>query len=178
MASAKLDFPAFKKQASKKKKVYTKFLRGLYNRKNKKEINKWANELDKEAFKKIDCLECGNCCKTMTPTYLKSDIKRIAKHLNMSVSAYHEKYLTTEKGSKDIINKSIPCQFLQPDNKCGIYEIRPVDCSGFPHTHKKDPGFIGSYTVNRDFFWRCPIVYHVVDGIFEKVMADKKEVGR
>ncbi|HQV01310.1 MAG TPA: YkgJ family cysteine cluster protein, partial [Bacteroidia bacterium] len=95
----------------------------------------------------------------------------ISKHLNLTVAAFTDKYL--ERDKKDWVNKQQPCQFLGSDNKCSIYEIRPVDCAGFPHTHKNNPGFVGASSVNRDFFWRCPIVYHVVDSIFDKVVNQK-----
>lgn len=167
MESRNINLKAFKLKAGRKKKVYMTFLKGIHNRKEHSQINKMAIKFDKEAFKKIDCLSCGNCCKTMTPTFLPSDIKRIAKHQKISTKEFHERYLMKDK--KDLVNKNVPCQFLGTDNKCSIYAIRPADCSGFPHTHKSNPGFVAAATTNREFFWRCPIVYHVVDSIFQKV---------
>ena len=164
-----VDLPAFKKLAARKKKIYTSFLRGVHNRKNRNQIDKMALELHTEAFAKIDCLDCGNCCKTMTPTYLPSDIKRIAKHMGMTPKAYTEKY-TYVDDIGDVMNRSVPCHFLLPDNKCSIYEIRPVDCRGFPHTNKKSRPFVHSASVNKEFFWRCPAVFHIVDNIYNRVI--------
>ena len=96
------DLKAFKRKASTKKKAYTTFLKGLHRRPETKKIDKWARELDKEAFTKIDCLSCGNCCKTMTPTFLPADIKRISKHLAMTPAAFEIKYL--EKSGKELVN--------------------------------------------------------------------------
>ena len=149
MTSRNIDLKAFKLKASRKKKTYMTFLKGVHKRKERKQIDKWARELDKEAFTKIDCLSCGNCCKTMTPTFLPSDVKRIAKHQKISTREFHERYL--EKDGKDLVNKKVPCQFLNPDNKCSIYAIRPVDCRGFPHTHKANPGFVVASSVNQTF---------------------------
>lgn len=163
-----VDLAVFKKVASKNKRKYMSFLHGVHLRKNKKQIDKMALALHTEAFKKIDCLDCGNCCKTMTPTYLKSDIKRIAKHLKMSPKQFEEKY-TYEDKTGDIMNKNVPCQFLQPDNKCSIYALRPVDCRGFPHTNNPRKSFTYSYNVNKEFFWRCPAVYHIVERIYSAV---------
>jgi uncharacterized protein len=93
---------------------------------------------DKQAWKEVDCLTCANCCKTMSPTYTLADIKRISTHLGMSVAAFKEKYLYKDKKDGDWMNVKQPCQFLNlADNKCSIYEIRPADCSGFPHHDKK-----------------------------------------
>ena len=168
MESRNIDLKSFKIKAGKNKKVYTTFLKGLHNRPETKKIDKLARELDKEAFEKIDCLSCGNCCKTMTPTFLTADIKRISKHLKITAKEFEVKYL--EKDKKEWVNTKQPCQFLGSDNKCSIYEIRPKDCRGFPHTHVANPGFVGASKTNREFFWRCPIVYHVVDNVYKRVL--------
>lgn len=169
MESRDVVLKSFLIRAGKKKKLYTTFLRGIHKRAGREKIDKLARVLDKQAFAKFDCLTCGHCCKTMTPTYLPADIKRISKHLDISVKEFHDRYLTRD--GKDLVNKMIPCQFLKPDNKCGIYDIRPVDCRGFPHTHKRDPGFVTSAHVNKNFFWRCPIVFHVVDNVYKHVTS-------
>ena len=31
-----------------------------------------------------------------------------------------------------IMTAAVPCPFLTPDNQCGIYYIRPLDCRSFP----------------------------------------------
>ena len=36
----------------------------------------WENE-----FKKTDCLDCGNCCKTTSPIFTDKDIERISKYV-------------------------------------------------------------------------------------------------
>jgi len=36
-----------------------------------KGIQRYAAEADKVAWAKTDCLDCANCCKTMSPTYTK-----------------------------------------------------------------------------------------------------------
>src|SRR5687768_14998328 len=77
-------------------KSYATFLRGLMRRKVRG-VDTLAVSLNNRAFKSIDCLSCANCCKTMSPTYNKADIKRISKHLGMSVSQYHEKYLEKDE---------------------------------------------------------------------------------
>ena len=168
-----VDLKSFKTKAGRNKKLYEKFLRGLYYRKERKQIDNMAPKLNTEAFENIDCLSCGNCCKTMTPTYTKSDLKRIAAHVGMTTKEYYDKYCEKDS-SGDTVHKKTPCHFLQKDNKCSIYAIRPLDCSGFPHMHKRNPGFVGSYTANKEFFHRCPISYYVVDAIYQKVMANNK----
>ena len=158
------------KKNRKQKKTLARFLRGLTHRKFRG-LDAKAIELNKEAYKKVDCLKCANCCKTMHSTWKKAEVKRVAKHMGMSYKKYFDKHLVMEEG--DIMNKKAPCQHLGKDNMCSIYEIRPSDCSGFPHTQNK--GFklyiSGTHIQNMDY---CPITVHVVDGLFNKAMEDKK----
>ena len=159
-----------KKNYRKRKKELTRFLRGLPRRKVRG-LDAKAIALHKEAFEKIDCLKCGNCCKTMNPTWKKAEIKRIAKHVGMTYKEYFAKYLVVEEG--DIMNKNTPCQHLAKDNKCKVYDIRPGDCSGFPHTHNR--GFelyiSGTHIQNIEY---CPATFYVVEKLFEKIITDKK----
>lgn len=117
---------------------------------------------DKQAWKEVDCLTCANCCKTMSPTYTPADIKRISAHLGMKVSAFKEKYLYKDKSEGDWMNTKQPCQFLNlKDNKCSIYDIRPLDCSGFPHHDKKRmTDYTHVYKQNVEY---CPATYKWVE---------------
>ena len=158
-----------KKSFKKNKKEYVKFLKSIDKEKLKiRGLNGLAVGLNKKAFKAIDCLSCANCCKTMTPTYTKTDVKRISKHLGMSVHQYHEKYLEKDK-TGDYMNKLQPCQFLKKDNKCSIYAVRPKDCSGFPHTQSKDfKQFIPDTHIQNIEY--CPITMHVVENMYDIVI--------
>ncbi|TAH43776.1 MAG: YkgJ family cysteine cluster protein [Bacteroidetes bacterium] len=155
----------------KKGKKYTTFLRGLMIRKVRG-MDTLAAELNKEAFKKIDCLDCANCCKTMSPTYTKVDVKRISKHVGMTYNEYFDKYLYKDE-TGDIMNKKTPCQFLKKDNKCAIYPVRPKDCSGFPHTQLKDfKLFItGTHKQNIEY---CPITLNIVERMHEIIIEKGK----
>jgi Fe-S-cluster containining protein len=125
-------------------------------------IGKW----EKEVWKEVECLSCANCCKTMTPTYTPTDLKRISAHFGMTVAAFQKKWLRRERGGdRDWMNKSTPCQFLNlKDNKCSIYAIRPVDCAGFPHLAKDFQDFVHIHHQNVD---SCPATFSLV----QKMMA-------
>lgn len=148
-----------------------KFLRGLEKRKIRG-VDILAQKLNGDAFREIDCLKCANCCKTMAPTFKKAEVKRIATHLGMTYDGYFKKYLKIDKVG-DIMNKYTPCQHLGKDNMCSIYAIRPKDCSGFPHTQKRDfTEFIPeTHIQNVDY---CPATYYVVEKMFEKLGAKKQ----
>lgn len=154
------------KSNSGRRRELKKFLNGLEKR-NIKGADSLAKQINDEAFKSIDCLKCANCCKTMAPTFKKSEVQRIAAHVGMTYDAYFKKYLKVDKEG-DIMNKHTPCQHLGADNKCTVYEIRPKDCSGFPHTHKRDfVEFIPeTHVQNVDY---CPATYYIVDKMFQRL---------
>ncbi|MDI9358880.1 MAG: YkgJ family cysteine cluster protein [Phycisphaerales bacterium] len=136
------------------------------------DIDAVAEELSPVVWKSIDCLQCANCCKKMTPTYTIKDIKRIAKFLNITTATMKSKWLIYDKKAKEWMNASTPCQFLNPkDHKCSIYEVRPFDCSGFPHLIKKkfkDYGHV--HKQNIDY---CPAAYSFVEKL-ESVYTQSK----
>ena len=84
-------------------------------------------EKDAEVWQEVNCLECANCCKTMTPRFSDEDVARISKHLDLDEDAFRRKYLL-QYSTGEWVNLAVPCQFLQSDNKCSIYEQRPEVC--------------------------------------------------
>lgn len=133
---AQIDIGKYKRRAYRKKRTLAKFLQKAAKSKTKGIVNT-LKEVDKEVWQTVACLDCANCCKKMTPTYNRKDINRIAAHFNMTYQTFFDKWLHIDE-NKDIVNTSLPCQFLGKDNKCSIYAIRPDDCAGFPHFVRKD----------------------------------------
>jgi Fe-S-cluster containining protein len=68
--------------------------------------------------------------------------------------------IDTDNG--DVVNQKTPCQWLNlKDNKCDIYEVRPLDCSGFPHHTKKQFDLYNHvYEQNLD---KCPATYKLIE---------------
>jgi Fe-S-cluster containining protein len=155
------------KSRKKNRPAYRTFLRGLIQRKVRG-LDSLSIALNKEAFKKIDCLDCANCCTVMSPTYKKSDVKRIAKHLGMSFQQYYDKYLYKDE-TGDFMNTKTPCQFLKKDKKCSIYPVRPLDCRGFPHTQNKDFKLYISGTHKQNIEY-CPATLHVVERLHQIII--------
>jgi len=129
-------------------------------------LDKKIAALEKEVWKEVDCLSCANCCKTMTPRFNNKDIKRISAHFKMTAGEFQQKWLYRERGGdRDWLNKKNPCQFLDlPTNKCSIYDIRPADCTEFPHLHKKYKDYAHVHKQNVEC---CPATYRLV----QKMMA-------
>src|SRR6187549_994133 len=117
------------KKTGERRKLYKQFLA----RADKNKVLKQLPSLHEEAFEKIDCLQCANCCKNYSPRFKTPDIKRISKHLKMKEGDFIETYLTLDKEG-DYVAKSVPCPFLGSANYCSIYEVRPSDCERFPYT--------------------------------------------
>jgi Fe-S-cluster containining protein len=156
----------FKKQAAKNKRIFRRFLTKLENN-PPRAFNKAIAEVEKQVWMETDCLSCANCCKTMTPTFNKQDLKRISAHFGQTVEEFQKKWLRRERGGeRDWLNKTEPCQFLNlADNKCSIYEIRPADCSGFPHLTKKFKDFVHIHKQNVEY---CPATYKLVEKMMQR----------
>lgn len=152
----------WEKKSADHQKLYKQYL----HRADKRKVLKLLPDLHEEAFEKINCLKCANCCKTYSPRFKTPDIKRIAKYLKMKEGDFINTYLFVDSEG-DYVLKSKPCPFLGADNYCSIYEERPSDCHRFPYTDedvllKRQP-----LTIKNSSF--CPIVYYVL----EKLIAVK-----
>jgi len=120
--------------------------------------------LHDEAFSKIDCLKCANCCKNYSPRFKLPDIKRISKRLKMKESAFITTYLNLDEDG-DYVVKSSPCPFLGDDNYCSIYEDRPRDCMRFPYT--SEDVLIKQINLTLKNASICPAVFYVLEKMKE-----------
>ncbi len=150
----------WEKKSGERQKLYRQYLQ----RASKNEVLRRLPDLHEEAFSKVDCLQCANCCKTYSPRFKTPDVKRIAKHLRMKEGVFIETYLRVDEEG-DFVVKSSPCPFLGADNHCSIYEERPSDCRRFPYTDEDVFIKRQALTLKNSSF--CPITYYVL----EKLMA-------
>lgn len=156
----------FRDTAISERSELVAFLNELEQR-TQEEITTAIAAADKAAWQETDCLDCANCCKTMTPAFTNEDISRIATHLRITPALFKKKWLKLEPKSGHWVNTSQPCQFLQADNKCSVYPIRPSDCAGFPH-HDKQPFNEYSETFKKNVV-HCPATYTFVKKLEEIV---------
>ena len=150
----------WEKKSAGHQKQYKRFLQ----RANKNQVLKQLPGLHEEAFSKIDCLQCANCCKNYSPRFKTPDIKRISKHLMMRESEFIEKYLIVDEEG-DFVANTKPCPFLGADNYCSIYEQRPSDCHRFPYTDEDVFIKRQQLTLKNSNF--CPITYYVLEKLIE-----------
>lgn len=121
----------WRKTAAEKQKQYKRLL----ERGNKNKMLRALPALHEEAFSKIDCLECANCCRNYSPRFKQPDIKRIAKRLRIKEGDLVSQYLRLDEDGDFVLQKS-PCPFIGDDNFCSIYEDRPSDCRRYPYTNE------------------------------------------
>src|ERR1700712_2942727 len=107
----------WEKNSKEKQKTYKRFL----EKADKNKVLKQLPVLHEQAFEKIDCLQCANCCRNYSPRFKTPDIKRIARHLRMKESDLIDTYLVLDEDG-DYVANSKPCPFLGTDNYCSIYE--------------------------------------------------------
>jgi len=117
-----------------KRKENSKFFKKLKNIKPKV-LDKTIISVHETVFKGINCLECANCCKTTSPSFTDKDIQRISNFLKIKPSNLVDKYLVLDE-ENDYVLKSVPCFFLNDNNECRIYKVKPKACRNYPHTNR------------------------------------------
>jgi len=90
--------------------------------------------------KDFKCNRCGTCCREEEVVRVTIiDIFRIAKYLNLAPATFFKTYCNISDpfkyGYKALYIKTRGgCPFYK-ENKCSIYEIRPLICVAYPFTH-------------------------------------------
>ena len=125
-----------------------------------KNLDSIMQDLHDAEFKKTDCLQCANCCKTTGPLFTAADIERVSKHLKQKPQQFIERYLQIDE-ENDYVLKSLPCTFLDAENACMIYEVRPKACREFPHTNRKKFSQITELTLKN--LPVCPAAFNIIE---------------
>ena len=136
------------------------------NKQRLMKIDREIAQLHREAEAEIDCLACGNCCRTLGPMILAKDVDAMCRSLRMKPADFISNYLKTDE-DKDMVFKTMPCPFLGDDNYCSVYENRPKACREYPHTDRKK--FYQIFALSMKNAATCPIVFRVIEGLKFKV---------
>ncbi len=160
-----LDLEKFKKEAKNAEPTIKKLFNNL-KKTHTPALDDTIHELHDEAFENIDCLTCGNCCKTTSPIFYQKDIERLSKHFRIKPSEILEKYLHIDE-DKDYVLNSSPCPFLGADNYCSVYESRPTACREYPHTNRKRVYQILDLTIKNSTI--CPAVFYIFKKLEQKL---------
>lgn len=82
------------------------------------------------------CTQCGNCCRNhgdynyvyLTP----AEVAAIADHLGLPRKEFLTRHCVLEEGWISLRMDEPACPFLQEDNRCAIYPVRPKQCATWP----------------------------------------------
>lgn len=124
-----------------------------------KRLDYVMQELHDTEFNTTNCLECANCCKTTGPLFTDKDILRISKYFKLKPQQFITQYLRVDEDN-DYVLKQVPCTFLDANNYCSIYDVRPKACREFPHTDRKKFQQIANLTLKNVAI--CPAAYNIV----------------
>lgn len=138
-----------------------KFIVSLSKRKIR-DFDAKVHELHKEAFAKIDCTQCANCCRTLGPRFNETDINRLAALFRMKRAAFVTQYLRTDEDG-DCVLRTMPCPFLQDDGLCFVYDARPRACIEYPHTNEKNVHAKLFLLLTNTLY--CPAAALIVEGL-------------
>ncbi|MFS4482084.1 YkgJ family cysteine cluster protein [Hyunsoonleella sp. 2307UL5-6] len=153
------------KQAKDKHNENKKFFTKL-KKKSPKNLDYVMQDLHDEEFKRTDCLECANCCKTTGPLFTDKDIERISKFFKLKPQQFITQYLRLDE-ENDYVLQSVPCTFLGADNYCSIYDVRPKACREFPHTDRKKFQQISNLTLKNVAI--CPAAFNIVEAMKQHI---------
>lgn len=153
------------KEAKDKHKENKSFFTKLKKR-PQKQLDYLMQELHEEEFERTDCLKCANCCKTTGPLFTDKDVNRIAKHFRMKTQQFVDQFLRVDEDN-DYVLKSVPCTFLDGENYCSIYEVRPKACREFPHTDRKKFQQISNLTLKNVAI--CPAAFNIVEEMKKRI---------
>lgn len=145
--------------AIKKRKENALFFKHLLDKDSGK-VDEAFQSLHEIVFEEVNCLDCGNCCKTLGPRITDADIRRISSALKMKPSELAGKYLRLDE-DHDYVFITMPCPFLAADNYCEIYENRPRACRDYPHTDRRRMKQILEITLKNSE--TCPAVFEIVE---------------
>ena len=135
------------------------------------ELDGVVQEITTEVWSQLDCLSCGNCCKTLQIVVGDKDISRLARRLGMTSSAFAAKYVgVADDGVKHFL--SSPCAFLGEGNACTVYEDRPQACRDFPYL--TDRNFRSRSLITVENCAICPIVFNVWERLKQRFPVPTK----
>ena len=154
-----------KKLASEKNEETKSYFKKLKKR-SPKRLDVLMQDLHDKEFSRTNCLNCANCCKTTSPIFTDKDISRISKYLKMKEAIFIDQFLHRDEDDFMVL-KGVPCVFLQEDNQCFIYNVRPKACSEYPHTNRKKFIQLTGLTLKNTEI--CPAVYNIVEDLKKKL---------
>ncbi len=139
----------------------------ILKRKPSSRVDEIFHSLHNEIFETLNCLDCANCCKSISPIITNKDLEKISRKLKIKPFEMVERYLRIDEDN-DYVFRQTPCPFLLDNNYCQIYDERPKACREYPHTDRKKIQQIFDLTLKNSKV--CPAVYLIL----EKIRVESK----
>ena len=135
------------------------------------ELDAVVREVADSVWSGIDCLTCGNCCKSLQIVVDDGDIARLSIRLGTTAGEFKRKYVARAPDGAQHF-KSAPCPFLGEGNACTLYDDRPQACRDFPYLHA------GNFKERTLVTWEnaamCPIAFNVWQRLKVRLWKHKK----
>lgn len=83
------------------------------------------------------CTQCGNCCRNQGQYAFVNlsprDLESIPAFLGISRAEFLERWCEKAPGCHPTLRMDQPaCPFLDPESRCRIYPVRPMQCRTWP----------------------------------------------
>lgn len=131
----------------------------ILQNKKLKNTDSLFHDLHLNVFDDIDCLDCANCCKSISPGVSFKDVERLSKQLKMKPKDLVDKYFIIDNDGEYVFTQT-PCPFLMPDNYCMVYEARPKACREYPHTDRRR--MVQILQITKKNVEICPAVHEIL----------------
>jgi len=123
-------------------------------------LDKILQPIANSVTERIDCTQCGNCCRHLEPGITEEEAGILASLKSMPKQVFIRNFTQREAGTETLFMNHQPCIFF--DGKlCNIYHQRPASCKDFPHLAKENFKFryhsiMANYAI-------CPIVFNSIE---------------
>ena len=86
---------------------------------------------------RFECTACGNCCRNhggyTFVNLTEVELREIPSFLGITRAEFLERYCDKQPGYHPSLKMDAPaCPFLQHDQRCAIYPVRPMQCRTWP----------------------------------------------
>jgi len=85
---------------------------------------------------KFECTGCGKCCKGPGNVYIaRKEMDAIVSFLKIKPkekNAFIKRIVQYKKGDFLVHSSGGACRFLDENDRCSIYEVRPLQCRTYP----------------------------------------------
>ena len=89
----------------------------------------------KKVLDTFECQQSGNCCRCPGVVYAPFHVQeKMAKELKVPLSEFKQRYVIKENGWELVSSHNFrPNCFLTKENKCLVYQSRPMPCKTYPN---------------------------------------------